>query len=70
MANSAADAVRRAAIKLTALAQDGLLYAADDYSRLSCGLGVVRDGHSVRQRHDEKKTDAFYPIMRLRGPAF
>ena len=33
MANSAADAVRRAAIKLTALAQDGLLYAADDYSR-------------------------------------
>jgi ADP-ribose pyrophosphatase YjhB (NUDIX family) len=33
VANSAADAVRRAAIKLTALAQDGLLYAADDYSR-------------------------------------
>ena len=33
MANSAADAVRRAGIKLAALAQDGLAYAADDYTR-------------------------------------
>jgi hypothetical protein len=33
VANSAADAVRRAAIKLAALAQDGLVYAADDYNR-------------------------------------
>ena len=33
MANSAADAVRRTGIKLTALAQDGLAYAADDYNR-------------------------------------
>jgi ADP-ribose pyrophosphatase YjhB (NUDIX family) len=33
VANSAADAVRRAGIKLAALAQDGQAYAADDYSR-------------------------------------
>ena len=33
MATSAADAVRRAAIKLAALAQDGLVYAADDYNQ-------------------------------------
>jgi ADP-ribose pyrophosphatase YjhB (NUDIX family) len=33
VANSAADAVRRVAIKLAALAQDGLFYAADDYNR-------------------------------------
>jgi len=33
VANSAADAVRRTGIKLTALAQDGLAYAADDYNR-------------------------------------
>jgi ADP-ribose pyrophosphatase YjhB (NUDIX family) len=33
VANSAADVVRRAGIKLAALAQDGLAYATDDYSR-------------------------------------
>ena len=33
MANSAADAVRRAGIKLAALAQNGLVFAADDYDR-------------------------------------
>jgi ADP-ribose pyrophosphatase YjhB (NUDIX family) len=33
VANSAGDAVRRAAIKLAALAQDGLVYADSDYDR-------------------------------------
>jgi ADP-ribose pyrophosphatase YjhB (NUDIX family) len=33
VANSAGDAVRRAAIKLAALAQDGLVYADGDYDR-------------------------------------
>lgn len=33
MANSAADAVRRAGIKLAALAQDGLVYATDGYNQ-------------------------------------
>jgi len=33
VANSRADTVRRAAIRLAALSQDGLLYAGDDYSR-------------------------------------
>jgi len=33
VARTAADAVRRIGIRLAALAQDGLMYAADDYDR-------------------------------------
>ena len=80
MANSAADAVRRAAIKLTALAQDGLLYAADDYSRdryqkvgrLSAELLATVSGRPAGELVLELGRDSGYatPKVDVRGPLF
>ena len=80
MANSAADAVRRAAIKLTALAQDGLLYAADDYSRdryqkvgrLSAELLATVSGRPAGELVLELGRDSGYatPKVDVRGALF
>jgi len=80
VANSAADAVRRAAIKLTALAQDGLLYAADDYSRdryqqvgrLSAELLATVSGRPAGELVLELGRDSGYatPKVDVRGALF
>jgi len=80
VANSAADAVRRAAIKLTALAQDGLLYAADDYSRdryqkvgrLSAELLATVSGRLTGELVLELGRDSGYatPKVDVRGALF
>jgi ADP-ribose pyrophosphatase YjhB (NUDIX family) len=80
VANSAADAVRRAGIKLTALAQDGLVYAADDYSRdryqrigrLAAELLAAVSGRSADELALELGRDSGYatPKVDVRGVIF
>jgi ADP-ribose pyrophosphatase YjhB (NUDIX family) len=78
--NSAADAVRQAAIKLAALAQDGLLYADDDYSRhryqqageLAAELLAVVSGRPKGELALELGRDSGYatPKVDVRGVLF
>ena len=72
--------MRRAAIKLTALAQDGLLYAADDYSRdryqkvgrLSAELLATVSGRLTGELVLELGRDSGYatPKVDVRGALF
>ena len=72
--------MRRAAIKLTALAQDGLLYAADDYSRdryqkvgrLSAELLATVSGRPAGELVLELGRDSGYatPKVDVRGALF
>lgn len=80
MANSAADAVRRAGIKLAALAQDGLVYAADDYNRdryqqlarLAADLLAAVSGRPAGELALELGRDSGYatPKIDVRGVVF
>jgi ADP-ribose pyrophosphatase YjhB (NUDIX family) len=80
VANSAGDAVRRAAIKLAALAQDGLLYADDDYDRdryqqvgrLAAELLATLSGRQAGELALELGRDSGYatPKVDVRGAIF
>jgi ADP-ribose pyrophosphatase YjhB (NUDIX family) len=80
VANSAGDAVRRAAIKLAALAQDGLLYADGDYDRdryqqvgrLAAELLATLSGRQADELALELGRDAGYatPKVDVRGAVF
>jgi ADP-ribose pyrophosphatase YjhB (NUDIX family) len=80
VANSAGDAVRRAAIKLAALAHDGLLYADGDYDRdryqqvgrLAAELLATLSGRQADELALELGRDAGYatPKVDVRGAVF
>jgi ADP-ribose pyrophosphatase YjhB (NUDIX family) len=80
VANSAGDAVRRAAIKLAALAHDGLLYADGDYDRdryqqvgrLAAELLATLSGRQADELALELGRDAGYatPKVDVRGAIF
>ena len=80
MANSAADAVRRAGIKLAALAQDGLVYATDGYNqdryrqvaRLAAELLAAVSGTPAGELALELGRDSGYatPKIDVRGVIF
>jgi ADP-ribose pyrophosphatase YjhB (NUDIX family) len=80
MATTAADAVRRIAIKVAALAQDGLTYGADEYdldryrqlSRLAAELFSVLSGRPAEDLVVELGRDSGYatPKIDVRGAIF
>jgi ADP-ribose pyrophosphatase YjhB (NUDIX family) len=80
VATTAADAVRRIAIKLAALAQDGLTYGADEYdldryrqmSRLAAELFSVLSGRPTEELVVELGRDSGYatPKIDVRGAIF
>ena len=80
MATTAADAVRRIGIKLSALAQDGLTYGADEYdldryrqlSRLAVELFSVLSGQPAAELAIELGRDSGYatPKIEVRGAIF
>ena len=80
MATTAADAVRRIGIKLSALAQDGLTYGADEYdldryrqlSRLAVELFSVLSGQPAAELALELGRDSGYatPKIEVRGAIF
>jgi ADP-ribose pyrophosphatase YjhB (NUDIX family) len=80
VATTAADAVRRIAIKLAALAQDGLTYGADEYdldryrqmSGLAAELFSVLSGRPAEDLAVELGRDSGYatPKMDVRGAIF
>ncbi len=80
MADSAADAVRRMGIKLAALAQDGLTYAASDYDRdryqqlsgVAAELLGVLSGRPAAELALELGRDSGYatPKVDVRGAIF
>ena len=80
MATTAADAARRIGIKLSALAQDGLTYGADEYdldryrqlSRLAVELFSVLSGQPTAELAIELGRDSGYatPKIEVRGAIF
>jgi ADP-ribose pyrophosphatase YjhB (NUDIX family) len=80
VATTAADAVRRIGIKLSALAQDGLTYGADQYdldryrqlSRLAVELFSVLSGQPAAELAIELGRDSGYatPKIEVRGAIF
>jgi ADP-ribose pyrophosphatase YjhB (NUDIX family) len=80
VATTAADAVRRIGIKLSALAQDGLTYGADEYdldryrqlSRLAVELFSVLSGQPAAELAIELGRDSGYatPKIEVRGAIF
>ena len=80
MTTTAADAVRRIGIKLSALAQDGLTYGADEYdldryrqlSRLAVELFSVLSGQPAAELAIELGRDSGYatPKIEVRGAIF
>jgi ADP-ribose pyrophosphatase YjhB (NUDIX family) len=80
VATTAADAVRRIAIKVAALAQDGLTYGADEYdldryrqlSRLAAELFSVLSGRPAEDLAVELGRDSGYatPKIDVRGAIF
>jgi ADP-ribose pyrophosphatase YjhB (NUDIX family) len=80
VATTAADAVRRIGIKLSALAQDGLTYGADEYdldryrqlSRLAVELFSVLSGQPAAELAIEFGRDSGYatPKIEVRGAIF
>ena len=80
MATTTADAVRRIAIKLSALAQDGLTFAANPYdvdryrqvSRLATGLLAALSGRPADELAIELGRDSGYatPKVDVRGAIF
>ena len=80
MATTAADVVRRIGIKLSALAQDGLTYGADEYdldryrqlSRLAVELFSVLSGQPAAELAIELGRDSGYatPKIEVRGAIF
>ena len=80
MATTAADAVRRIGIKLSALAQDGLTYGADEYdldryrqlSQLAAELFSVLSGRPAAELAVELGRDTGYatPKIDVRGAIF
>jgi ADP-ribose pyrophosphatase YjhB (NUDIX family) len=80
VATTAADAVRRIGIKLSALAQDGLTYGADEYdldryrqmSRLAVELFSVLSGQPAAELAIELGRDSGYatPKIDVRGAIF
>ena len=80
MATTAADVVRRIGIKLSALAQDGLTYGADEYdldryrqlSRLAVELFSVLSGQPAAELAIELGRDSGYatPKIDVRGAIF
>jgi ADP-ribose pyrophosphatase YjhB (NUDIX family) len=80
VATTAADAVRRIGIKLSALAQDGLTYGADEYdldryrqlSRLAVELFSVLSGQPAVELAIELGRDSGYatPKIEVRGAIF
>jgi ADP-ribose pyrophosphatase YjhB (NUDIX family) len=80
VATTAADVVRRIGIKLSALAQDGLTYGADEYdldryrqlSRLAVELFSVLSGQPAAELATELGRDSGYatPKIEVRGAIF